>query len=153
MKFQLFSRAFAHNSHIPACYSYTDQGNNISPPLHWEHPPESTKSYALIVDDQIMFNFIFVHWVVYNIPVEVHEIEQGASDQQLRMYNIQQGLNGYQEQKYVGPHPVGGAHAYRFTMYALDSFVEPDAKMNKDILLSVIDRHILAETQLVGCYP
>jgi hypothetical protein len=55
-------------------------GDNLSPPLQWEAPPNGTKSFALIVDDIDAPNGIFTHWIVYNMPPEAREIPEGIRD-------------------------------------------------------------------------
>ncbi len=41
--------ALLEGNAIPA--RYTCDGENISPPLTWDHPPDGTRSFALIVED------------------------------------------------------------------------------------------------------
>lgn len=45
----LHSPAFLTGSDIP--FQYTCDGDNLSPPLSWDTPPDGTVSFALIVED------------------------------------------------------------------------------------------------------
>src|ERR1035438_4052272 len=56
---------------------FTCDGKNISPPLTWSGEPESTQSFALIVDDPDARDFN--HWVLWDIPASVHSLDEGAS--------------------------------------------------------------------------
>ena len=49
MEIKVTSSAFEEGGMIPS--KYTCDGEDISPPLHWEGLPEGTKSIALISDD------------------------------------------------------------------------------------------------------
>ncbi|MCD6353344.1 MAG: YbhB/YbcL family Raf kinase inhibitor-like protein, partial [Proteobacteria bacterium] len=49
MKIILRSSAFNEGEMIPK--QYTCDGQDISPPLAWNDPPEDTKSLALVCDD------------------------------------------------------------------------------------------------------
>jgi phosphatidylethanolamine-binding protein (PEBP) family uncharacterized protein len=78
----LTSPAFANNGVIPKQYSC--EGTDISPPLQWSGAPQGTKSFALIIDDPDAPDprapkMTWVHWVVYNIPADVHGLPEGAA--------------------------------------------------------------------------
>ena len=62
---------------------YTCDGRDFSPPLSWVGLPSGTMSLALIVDDPNTPDpgapkMTWVHWVLYNIPVEVKELTEDA---------------------------------------------------------------------------
>ncbi len=46
---QLHSTAFPSGGWIPRLH--TAEGEDLSPPLHWEGAPAGTASFALILDD------------------------------------------------------------------------------------------------------
>jgi len=77
MALELFSPAFQPNSMIPS--QYTCDGSDISPPLQWKNIPAGTKSFALIMDDPDAPVGLWVHWVLYNIPVEVSSLPENLS--------------------------------------------------------------------------
>jgi len=64
-----------------------------------------------------------------------------------------QGVNDFGKIGYVGPCPPGGlAHRYFFKLYALDRMTELKLRATKQQLLDAMNKHILAEAELVGTY-
>ncbi|RPI72309.1 MAG: YbhB/YbcL family Raf kinase inhibitor-like protein [Ignavibacteriales bacterium] len=147
MKFE--SKAFKDNEKIPA--EYTCDGSNISPDLSWDHFPDGTKTFALIVDDPDAPGGVFVHWVVYNIPVGVTGLPEGSTYANLPE-GTKQGTNHFGDSDYGGPCPPSGTHRYYFKLYALDSDIHLKEGAGKRDLLKTMDGHILAEAQLMGKY-
>lgn len=121
--FRLTSSAIAPNSTIGATYVFDGfgcQGRNLSPPLKWSGAPAGTQSYAITVyDPDAPTGSGWWHWVVYDIPVSVTELGQGASS------NLPSGAlqarTDFGTASYGGPCPPTGdkAHRYIFTVYAL----------------------------------
>jgi len=98
--------AFANNGVIPKQYSC--EGTDISP-LQWSGAPHGTKSFALIIDDPDAPDprapkMTWVHWVVYNIPADVHGLPEGAAKSGLPP-GAKQGLNDWKRPGYGGPCP------------------------------------------------
>jgi Raf kinase inhibitor-like YbhB/YbcL family protein len=149
MSFRLLSPAFENEGDIPS--QYTCQGTEISPPLGWENPPEGTVSFALIAEDLIKW-LIVTHWVVYNIPAASRELPEAIPLKEALEDGTCQGKNWKRNNGYMGPCPVGGKHCYRFTIFALDTVVAPNPRMNKKGLLKLIEGHILGSAELVGYY-
>ena len=114
---KLSSPAFAEGELIPT--KYTCDGENVSPPLEWEGVPEQAKSLALIVDDPDAPSGVFVHWLLFQIPVTESGLKEGAGGK-----NSKRGLhgkNGFGKAAYGGPCPPSGTHRYYFRLYALDA--------------------------------
>src|SRR5205814_2792272 len=80
MALQLTSSAFKNNGPIPL--KYTCDGENISPALTWTKVPPNTKSFALIVDDPDAPGKVWVHWIVFNIPVQVRHLAENTNTDQ-----------------------------------------------------------------------
>ena len=76
----IHSSAFFIGGSIP--FKYTCDGDNISPPLHWDEPPPGTNSFALIVADPDAPNLDFTHWVLYNLPGDRRELPEAVVNQQ-----------------------------------------------------------------------
>ncbi len=74
---KLVSTAFANEETIPT--RFTCEGDDISPPLSWSGFPKDTKSLALILDDPDAPMRTFTHWLLYNIPTNLSELEEGIS--------------------------------------------------------------------------
>jgi Raf kinase inhibitor-like YbhB/YbcL family protein len=100
------------------------EGENISPELYWENPPEGTKSFAVtIYDPDAPTGSGFWHWVVFDIPASVTELKSGAGNlsRNLAPQGCIQSVTDFGQPGYGGPcPPVGhGFHEYRITVYAL----------------------------------
>jgi Raf kinase inhibitor-like YbhB/YbcL family protein len=66
--------AFADDATIPE--RYTCDGENLSPSLFWEEPPEGTVSFALTMVDPDAPGGLFVHWVYFDIPGEARSLPE-----------------------------------------------------------------------------
>ena len=131
---------------------YSRQGGNHSIPLSWTDAPAATKSFALIMDDPDAPSGLFVHWLVYHIPVSVKELDEGVPPVPELPNGIRQGRNGFGEIGYGGPQPPSGIHRYFLHLYALDRDLSlPPGASRKD-LDSAIHGHVLEEAQLMGRY-
>jgi Raf kinase inhibitor-like YbhB/YbcL family protein len=146
MSLQLTSDAFSNGQSIPAKYSCI--GKNISPALTWTEPPAGTQSFALIVDDPDAPGRIWVHWVLFNIPANTRNLQEGfLSDGSIAVGNNSSGSAAYQ-----GPCPPSSTHRYYFKLYALDVTISLLPGATKDQLLKAMDGHILAQSELMGTF-
>jgi Raf kinase inhibitor-like YbhB/YbcL family protein len=105
-------------------------GENQSPQLYWENAPKETQSFAVTVYDlDAPTGSGLWHWVVFNIPADVHELKSDAGDPAKHLLpedavqsNTDMGVPGY-----VGAAPPDGpAHRYVITVYALSKKLELD---------------------------
>ncbi|MDE1984449.1 MAG: YbhB/YbcL family Raf kinase inhibitor-like protein [Gammaproteobacteria bacterium] len=152
-KFQLSSPAYAEGGAIPA--RFTCDGNDVSPPLAWSGAPAGTKSFAFIMDDPdapdpAAPKMTWVHWVLYDIPVDVHGLPEGGS--QHLPAGTRDGSNGWKRSGYGGPCPPIGRHRYFHKLYALDVVLPDLHRPTKDALLAAMRGHVLAQAQLIGTY-
>ena len=150
----LSSQAFSHNEPIPMLY--TCDGRDFSPPLSWSGLPPGTMSLALIVDDPDAPDprapkMTWVHWVLYNIPVEVKELAEDAGISGLPAGTLE-GVNDWRRTGYGGPCPPIGRHRYFFKLYALDIVLPDLGQPKKEELLQVMRSHILSQAELIGTY-
>jgi len=149
--FILESPAFKDDGRIPE--KYTCDGLDISPPLRWSGQPPETKSFAIIVEDPDAPGGIFTHWIIYNIPADVNQLDEGMESAEVLPGGIMQGLNDFGRLGYGGPcPPPGEPHRYVFRIYALDTMLELNQAASKDELLKLMKDHILAEATLTGIY-
>jgi Raf kinase inhibitor-like YbhB/YbcL family protein len=152
MSLKLGSPAFSHNATIPR--QYTCDGEDRSPPLHWEGGPAGTRSFALIVDDPdapdpAAPQRTYVHWILYDLPASLDHLEEGQSPASV------QGRDGTNDRKttgYSGPCPPIGRHRYFFKLYALDVVFGDLAAPSKSDLERAMATHILDRAELVGTY-
>jgi Raf kinase inhibitor-like YbhB/YbcL family protein len=147
----LESDAFLNNSTIPA--EFTCDGADISPALTWSNSPEETKSFALICDDPNAPGVTFTHWIVYNIPTSIKDLDKNMPIQLVLNSGASQGKNDFGEIGYSGPCPPRSiTHHYYFKLYALDSMLDISAGVTKIQLVSAMRGHILGSAELIGIY-
>lgn len=147
---ELTSTAFQHNSPIPV--EYTCDGRDISPPLKWGSMPEGVRSLVLICDDPDAPRGPWTHWVVYNIPTAVRELEAGVATRETLANGASQGVNDFRRMGYGGPCPPAGVHRYFFLLYALDTTLKLKAGARKQEVVQAMEGHILAIGELMGTY-
>ncbi|MCE5328466.1 MAG: YbhB/YbcL family Raf kinase inhibitor-like protein [Planctomycetaceae bacterium] len=149
------STAFENGQPIPRKYS--QDGQNISPPLEWQGLPEGTKELALIVDDpDAPTPQPWVHWVMYKIAPGVKHLPEGvkAADKPPELHGALQGVNTSKNAGYDGPAPPKGhgVHHYHFKLYALDAPLNLPPRQTKEQLLTAMKGHVLGESELIGTY-
>jgi len=150
MTITLKSSAFENEERIPDIYTCT--GRNISPPLHWDHVPNSTKSFVLIMEDLDTPISVLTHWIIYNIPSDVRKIAEDTPHETMLSDGMMQGRNGVRRIGYMGPCPPFGSHRYRFTIHAINQVIPPDPKMNKKKIQKELKHNILDSSSLIGIY-
>lgn len=145
MVLSLLSDAFVESAFIPEEYSC--KGINIAPQIEWVNPPQNTQSFAIIMDDPDAPMGTWTHWVVFNIPSTVKELQK---NQQSLPENAKYGKNSWNEDKYGGPCPPSGTHRYFFKLYALDSTINLPTGTTKVALENAMQGHILEQAVLMG---
>ena len=151
MTIGLSSTAFKEGDKIPV--KYTCDGQDISPALIWDEPPQPTESLVLIVDDPDAPGGVFTHWVLFNIPVNIYQFGEDVPAQEQLESGALQGKNDFGRIGYRGPCPPSGrSHRYRFTIYALDQRLNLKADVSKKQVMDAMQGHILAQGQLTGTY-
>ncbi|MEW5702942.1 MAG: YbhB/YbcL family Raf kinase inhibitor-like protein [Candidatus Zixiibacteriota bacterium] len=150
MLLTITSTAFTEGGMIPA--KYTCDGADISPPLSWNGVPKEAKSLALICDDPDAPAGTWVHWVIFNVPPDSAGLPEKVPPDSTLPNGTWQGTNDFRKVGYGGPCPPGGTHRYYFKLYALDTALNLTGRVTKADLLGAMDKHILAEAQLMGKY-
>lgn len=143
---QISSPAFVSQQQIPA--TYTCDGDELSPPLHWSQVPGDARSLVLIVDDPDAQ--AFTHWLLYNLPTSV-DLPEGAASAALPR-GAAQGQNDGKTAGYYGPCPASGRHHYSFKLYALDTYLTGLDNPTRQQVDAAMQGHILATGELVGIY-
>ncbi|MCP6760961.1 MAG: YbhB/YbcL family Raf kinase inhibitor-like protein [Fischerella sp. CENA71] len=146
----LHSPAFFTGNTIP--FQYTCDGDNLSPPLSWDSPPNATVSYALIVEDPDAPKETFTHWVVYNIPASIEYLSEGVVNHSTLPDGGMQGKNDFGQLGFGGPCPPSGTHRYFFKLYALDQTLDLSPGASKVDVLAAIEGHVLEAAELMGRY-
>jgi Raf kinase inhibitor-like YbhB/YbcL family protein len=144
------SASFSNGNNVPR--RFTCGGAGLSPEIHWSSPPSGAKSLAIVMDDSDT-PFGFVHWLVYDIPVETHAIAEGTSSQATLPLGAVEGMNSAGTLGYTGPCPPGTkSHHYVFRLYALDVPLDLPPGKTKEQLAAAVKEHVLAEGQIIGLY-
>ncbi len=149
---QITSQAFENMKEIPI--KYTCKGANISPQLSFTDIPQAAKSLALIVDDPDAPDpnapkMTWVHWVVYNIPPNVLQFEEGIK--KLPDGAII-GINDWKKPEWGGPCPPIGRHRYFFKLYALSEKLPKLNTPTKDELIKAMENKIISQAELIGTF-
>jgi Raf kinase inhibitor-like YbhB/YbcL family protein len=149
MAFELTSSAFKEGERIPD--RYTCEGEDVSPPLHWSVPPAATKSFVVIADDPDAPGGTWVHWVIYNLSLDLRGLPESIPAKDHWLNGALQGLTDFKRVGYGGPcPPPGKPHRYYFKLYALDAVLNLKPRTTKIQVLEACKGHVLAEAQLMG---
>jgi Raf kinase inhibitor-like YbhB/YbcL family protein len=154
-KMKLTSPAFNPKAAIPTVH--TCEGKDTSPPLKWEAMPEQTKSLVLIVDDPDAPDpanpkMTWVHWVMYDIPPTVTQLEANVPSLDKLPFGGTHGITDFKKLGYGGPCPPIGTHRYFFKLYALDTVLNLPIGQSKAAVEKAMQGHILDMAQLIGTY-
>src|SRR5439155_10063923 len=115
--------------------------------------PSGTQSLAVIMHDMDAPGGDFVHWVLFDLPPQVGELEAGLAPEGQLPSGARQGRNDFGRLGYSGPcPPAGRAHRYVFELYALDAPLGLGAGATRGEVEGAMRAHILARAELVGGY-
>lgn len=152
--FRLTSPAFDHDDDLPE--RYTQDGEDISPPLRWEGVPEGTRELVLVCEDPDADEGVVTHWLVYGIlPEETSLLPEDLGEQALVQHDtfeLCQGLNEFDRAGYTGPLPADdrGPHRMFFRLHALDAELDIPPGLTRLELRAAAKGHIIATAELVG---
>ena len=192
------STGFEHGHRIPAEFAMGTPdgfGGNRNPPLEWDGAPGGTRSFvllcidpdaptdpALVADEATPIptehpRGDFVHWVLADIPANVHGIAAGSASDGVTARGktapggpdgARHGLNDYtgwfagdaemggDYLGYDGPYPPGHdlrLHRYFFRLFALDvDQLALPARFTAGDTLRAMQGHVLAEAATYGTY-
>jgi Raf kinase inhibitor-like YbhB/YbcL family protein len=155
---QLTSPAFQEGGAISL--RNTAYGENLSPALEWNQPPEGTESFVLIMHDRdAPVPGGFVHWVVYNIPGSARGLPEGLPPEVVirapdPLAGTTQGPSEMRSPGYYGPRPQAGdrPHTYVFTLYATSSAPDLPPNLGRNQVLSLVRDRIVGQGVLTGTF-
>jgi Raf kinase inhibitor-like YbhB/YbcL family protein len=130
---------------VPLPPKYTCAGPGLSPPLYWSGAfSQQPRSFALVVDDGQAPITPFVYWIVFDISPTTTAIAQNRLPTGAR-----QAQNSAGSARYDPPCPKGSAtHMYRFTVYALDTYLKLPDGVGLRPAWSAIAQHVIAVGRL-----
>jgi phosphatidylethanolamine-binding protein (PEBP) family uncharacterized protein len=147
--FKLSSSEIGPDSLLPA--EYTCDGNSSTLPLEWSGFPDNTACFALIMHHEASPTDIHWYWVVYNIPLTVHNLPKNMTGIGILGNNSVNGEIGYAPPCSQGP----GPKKYVCTVYSLSDTVTlsmPDSEVSRAVLLDAIKDITLANATLTVIY-
>jgi Raf kinase inhibitor-like YbhB/YbcL family protein len=149
---ELSSTSFPNGGAMPA--TYTCDGRNISPELSWNSGPAGTQSFVLIVTDRDSpFGYAFVHWLLYDLPGDARELQEGIGSQPQLPNGARQGTTDFDKIGYGGPCPPGkSTHRYVFALYALDTKLNLPPGAAEKQLVKAMKGHVVAAGEFIGRY-
>lgn len=131
---------------------YTCDGENISPPLKWMNPPETTRSFALIFEDPDAPAKTWTHWVLYNIPANQTGLRERVQNLEKFDNGAMHGINDFKKYGYGGPCPPSGTHRYFLKIYALKKQLDLAPGATRKQLLETMEGQIIEKAELMGRY-
>lgn len=151
MNLVLMSSAFSQGEPIPA--KYTQDGEDVSPPLSWQGTPADTRSLALVCEDPDAPMGTWTHWLLYGMAGEQTRLPENVPAAERLSDGARQGLNDFRGVGYGGPAPPPGKpHRYFFKLYALDAAIQLAPRATRRELLQAMEGHVLATGQMMGTY-
>ncbi|OGR88400.1 MAG: phosphatidylethanolamine-binding protein [Elusimicrobia bacterium RIFCSPHIGHO2_02_FULL_57_9] len=152
---EIKTTAFKPSEFIPK--KHTGEGADLSPELSWSGAPKETRSFALIMEDPDAPPGLWIHWLLYDVPQDVHKLSEGLPKTESLANGGKQGLcwgvDKFERVGYFGPYPPPGSpHRYFFKLYALDKVLGLAPKAAKKQLEAAMAGHILAQAEAVGIY-
>jgi Raf kinase inhibitor-like YbhB/YbcL family protein len=148
----LTTTAFEAQDAIPT--RYTADGDDVSPALSWSEDPPERASWVLLMEDPDAPQGTFTHWLVYDLPGDVHELPEAVPATERLVGGAGQGRNDFGTLGYRGPcPPAGTAHRYRFVLSALDTpLLGLRAGSSRAEVLSAMEGHVVGQAELLGTY-
>lgn len=151
MAFSISSTAFELGKSIPE--EYTCDGDDTSPFLHWSDTPKGTVTLAMIMEDPDAPNGTFIHWIIYNMPSNLTELEKTIAIKNNLDNGAIQARNSFGKIGYGGPcPPEGEEHRYYFKLFALDKKLAPNSINDADTFYSSIKGAVIEEAVYMGTY-
>jgi Raf kinase inhibitor-like YbhB/YbcL family protein len=144
LAFNISSSAFENEGFLPGWYCAA--GLNASPPFGWIDEPEDSRSLALVCTAEDGR----CHWVVWNIPPDMHTIYGKQPRNSVLENGIRQGWNSFGVSGWTGPEKKKSNCRLVFNLMALDSALELPADTDGDELNRACQGHVLA-TASIAC--
>ncbi len=132
-------------------------GQNVSPQISWKGAPAAAKSFAVTVyDPDAPTGSGFWHWLVFNIPPSVSQLDEGAGSAGGKLpAGAAQGRNDAGANAYMGPCPPQGdpEHHYVITVFAVDvDALPPDQIPSAAVLGFNLHFHTLDKASMTYTY-
>lgn len=153
MAWTISSSAFDDGDMIPE--KYTDDGEDVSPPLSFEGVPDDAVAIVLICHDpDAPRPGGWTHWVVYGMAPDIGGLPEGVpTEPTVSDPELIQGENTWGNIGYGGPAPPEGSpHRYQFRGYALSEPLDLDPGATKEEVEAAMQGSVVGEAMLEGLY-
>jgi hypothetical protein len=128
---------------------FTCDGENRTPVISWQRPPNGTQAVAVIFDDPDAPRGIFTHWVVFNLPPDQNRLSGPPSSDS----RAKEGVTSFGDHAYGGPcPPEGETHEYRFNVFALIAPLALDADATATDVLTAMRGSVIGYGLLTASY-
>lgn len=142
---KISSSAFEEDGKIPE--KYTCDGEDINPPIQITDYPSNTKCFVLIVEDPDAPAGNWIHWILFNIPINKAEIAENES-----VEGAVEGMTDFGKSGWGGPCPPSGSHRYYFRAYALDKTLDLQEGASKEQIEQEMQGHILDSAAITASF-
>jgi Raf kinase inhibitor-like YbhB/YbcL family protein len=155
----LTSPAWPDGGQIPV--KYTQEGEDISPPVAWSGAPEGIVSYVLVVHDidAAIGSGVddLLHWLVWNIPAGVSSLPEHAPSMSPLPDGTRQISATAPGYRGPGAPASGPAHHYVFELFALDTMLDVPAvglspPNTRAAVIAAMTGHIRGKAAYVGLF-
>jgi Raf kinase inhibitor-like YbhB/YbcL family protein len=163
MTFKVISESFQDGDYLSDRFALSTDfgfgcnGENVSPHLKWSGIPAAAKSFAITsYDPDAPTGSGFWHWLVVNLPPNVHELAEGAGSKNGKLpLGALQTRTDYGTPGYGGPCPPKGDHPHRylFTVFAV-AVEKLDVKPDTSAAVIGFNLHFntIATAKIMGLY-
>jgi len=149
--------SFSDAGPIPLPFTcYADGGKAMSPPLRWEHVPEATRSFVVLLtgpeNHRRRGHTVAFFWGRWNIPASTTQLAEGQPrgaelPDASRQLASDDGVVGYDPP--CAPPGAGPIH-YQFKLYALDQMLSLPSNATRDAVLQAMEGHIVGASVYYG---
>ena len=130
---------------------FTQEGENLSPPLKWENLPDGVAELVLVMQDpDAPMPDPVTHLIAYGIrpsgAIAIGDLNAGGP--------LKLGKGSFGRIGYAGPRPIRshGRHRYVFQMFALDAPLGLGGAPDLKTLTNAMAGHVVARAELTGWY-
>jgi len=130
---------------------FTQEGENLSPPLRWENLPDGVVELALVVQDPDAplpdpVTHLIAFGIAPSLAIATGDLNAGGVPAL--------GKGSFGRVGYTGPRPIRshGRHRYVFQLFALDAPLGLSGTPDLKALAAAMDGHVIARGELTGWY-
>ena len=136
--------------------TFTQGGDNGSPPLEWTAVPDAQAWAVIVQDPDAPKAEPVTHWAIWDIPGEAVGLPQGIEpyNRPVTPQDAIQGRNSQGSYGYVGPKPPPGhgPHRYHFQVFALGKRLGLDPEAPLADLVGALKGNTVASGELIATF-